>query len=124
MPRDRETHASQISSLGGPLHDHYSTTYGLNEDSILNDSLYFHITEGLVPDIMHDCLEGCVPYETKEMLKHLFQSSVMSLNRINEILEAFPYQGPDLRNKPSPISASTMSSGDHSLKQTGNFQVD
>ena len=53
------------SSLGGPLHDHFATTFGLHKDSTLNSS-FFHATEGLVPDIMHDCLEGCLQYEIKE----------------------------------------------------------
>lgn len=70
---------------------------------------------------MHDCLEGSVQYEVKELLRHLFQSNVISLSGLNSIMEAFPYRGPDLRNTPTPIAASTMSSSDHALKQTGNF---
>ena len=48
-------------------------------DSILNSSSYFHITEGLIPDIMHDCLEGCLQYEVKELLKHLFDARVIAI---------------------------------------------
>ena len=61
QPRTRETHASHCASLGGPLHSHFATTAGLHRDSILNTSKFFHVTEGLVPDIMHDVLEGCLP---------------------------------------------------------------
>ena len=35
------------------------------EDSILHQSNYFHVTKGLVPDIMHDVLEGCLSYVIK-----------------------------------------------------------
>lgn len=68
---------------------------------------------------MHDCLEGSIQYEVKELLRHLFQSNLISLSGFNDIMEAFPYKGPDLRNKPTLISASSMSSSDHALKQTG-----
>ena len=76
-----------------------------------------------MPDIMHDCLEGCLPYEVKELLKHLFETGVIRLPLLNKIILAFPYNGPDSRNKPATISASTMSSSDHSLKQTGTYVV-
>lgn len=105
--------------LGGPLHDHFATTYGLHRNSILNTSAYFHVTDGLVPDVMHDCLEGCLPYEIKELLKHLFRSHILTLSDLNEEIQSFPYVGSDAKNKPSPIAATTMASSDHSLKQTG-----
>ena len=121
QPRNRVTHANHCSSLHGDLHDHYATTYGIKRDSTLNTSKFFHVTEGLVPDVMHDCLEGCLPYEMKELLRHLFQCGTITLPALNEIIQTFPYQASDTRNKPSTISSSTMSSSDHALKQTGNF---
>lgn len=54
--RTRATHNAQCSSLGGPLHNHYATTYGIHQDSILNSSRYFHVTDGLVPDVMNNVL--------------------------------------------------------------------
>ena len=36
----------------------YHTTYGVNSQSVLNRSRYFHVVDGLSPDIMHDVLEG------------------------------------------------------------------
>lgn len=119
--RTRETHANQCASLSGTLHDHFATTYGLHRDSILNTSRYFHVTEGLIPDIMHDLLEGCLAYEVKELLKHLINSSIVTLAELNSIMASFPYTGSDARNKPTPLSSTTMSSSDHSLKQTGKI---
>ena len=69
-PRTRTTHNLHCADLNGPLHDHITTAYGVQRNSILNQSRYFHVTEGLSPDIMHDLLEGCLQYETKELLKH------------------------------------------------------
>ena len=50
-------HVSHCEDLGGALHNHIATTYGLVRDSILNSTRYFHIVEGLV---MHDLLEGAL----------------------------------------------------------------
>ena len=47
---------------------HYSTVYGLTADSLD----YFSVTSGaLVPDIMHNILEGSLPLEVKLMLRGL-----------------------------------------------------
>lgn len=59
--RTRATHESHCSSLGGPLHEHIATTYGLWRDAVMNELQYFHVTEGLAPDVMHDLLEGVLP---------------------------------------------------------------
>ena len=56
-------HAEQCLNLNGALHKHYSTTCGINCDSVVNKSKYFHVTEGLVPDVMHDVLAGALELE-------------------------------------------------------------
>ena len=78
-------------SLHGALHDHYATTYGVNFESVLNESRYFHVTNGLVPDVMHDILEGCGPYEMKEMLKVMISSKYITLDDVNTRIENFIY---------------------------------
>lgn len=119
--RTRETHETQCASLHGPLHDHFAVTYGIVRDSSLNQSKYFHITEGLVPDIMHDVLEGSLPYEVKEMLNHYIRQKIVSHREVNAAMESFPYLSSDARNKPVPITTTTLSSSDHNLKQTGTL---
>lgn len=120
IPRSRQTHADQCALLQGPLCEHFATTYGLTRDSILNSSRYFHVTEALIPDAMHDLLEGVLPYETKELIKYFISENVITLKELNSAIESFPYVGSDSKNKPIPISSSTLHSADHLLKQTGN----
>lgn len=88
-------------------------------DSILNTSKYFHVTEGLVPDIMHDVLEGCAPYEVKELLKYLDSNEIASLGEVNNKIEHFLYASSDVRNKPTIIPSTVFKSSDHSVKQKG-----
>jgi len=56
--RTKELYNSHCEGLDGPLAAHISTTYGVASNSILNKCTFFHVMDGLVPDIMHDVLEG------------------------------------------------------------------
>ena len=125
LPRTIATHSTQCASLDGPLHDHFASTFGISHDSILNTSRYFHVTEGSIPDVMHDVLEGVLPYEVKELLKHLTNEGIISFSELSSAMESFPYTGHDLLNKPTPLALTTLRSSDHKLKQTGmlNFII-
>ena len=102
-------------SLHGALHDHYATTYGVNFESVLNESRYFHVTNGLVPDVMHDILEGCGPYEMKEMLKVMISSKYITLDDVNTRIENFIHADVEGSDKPSFITPATLHSRDHKL---------
>lgn len=99
-----------------------SVTYGVQRDSILNNSKYFHVTEGLSPDIMHDVLEGCLQYETKELLKYLIiEEKLFTLDHLNNRIEFFPYFYSDATDKPVAVAMNSLLSSDHSLKQSGKY---
>ena len=70
---------------------------------------------------MHDLLEGALPLEVKELLKHFISTKIISLGELCEVMKSFPYAGPDACNKPTPIfiDSTTINSKDHALKQTG-----
>ena len=102
----------------GPLKEHMATCYGINVESILNSSTYFHVVDGLPPDIMHDVLEGALPYEIKLMFTYFLQNRYFTLKVVNKRIESFNY-GSDSKDKPSSVSvASVCSSGSH-FKQSG-----
>lgn len=98
---------------------HKATTFGIHRNSIFNTSRYFHVAEGLLPDVMHDVLEGSLPLEVKEMLKVFITTKVINLSNIQTAMTTFPYSGNDLKNKPILLAAKTLANNDHSLKQTG-----
>ena len=118
--RTRETHKQHCEQLQGPLHDHVTTTYGLQNDSILNSSKFFHVVDGLVPDIMHDILEGSLQYEVKELLKHFIQTEkYFTLDQLNNKINEFPYVLTDKATRPAMIAPTVLASADHSVKQKG-----
>ena len=100
-----------------------ATTYGVAKDSILNTSVYFHIIDGLCPDIMHDILEGSLQYNLKELLKSLFQRGVTSLDEVNLRISNFPFCYIDSKNKPVLLSPTNLDFSDHNLRQTGMLVI-
>lgn len=119
-PRTRKTHAHHCSLRDekDDLRSHIATTYGLYWDSILNSSQFFHVTEGLPPDIMHDILEGSLQYEVKELLRHLIkEEKLFTLELLNEKIERFPYMQSDIANKPALIPDSIFTAKSNTVKQ-------
>lgn len=58
---------AHVDSLGGPLNDHIATTFGIVRNSILNELEHFRVVTGLIPDIMHDILEGMLVYSVSSV---------------------------------------------------------
>ena len=57
----------------------------MNRNSVLNKLRYFHVCDGsLLPDIMHDLLEGVLQYEVKFMLNTMiYTEQYFSLSYLN-----------------------------------------
>ena len=62
-----------------------SKEHGINRNSILNELTYFHVCDGsLLPDVMHDILEGSLQYEVKLMLQVMVNTEgYFSLDDLN-----------------------------------------
>lgn len=95
-----------------------SREYGVNRKSVLTKLQYFDICSGaLVPDIMHDVLEGVLQYETKLILIHIIQSChYLTLKHLNRLITSVNLGYMEVSNRPSEISLS-----DDKLKQNGKF---
>lgn len=61
------------------------TNTGIKQDSCLNTLKYFHVTEGVCVEIMHDVLEGVAPLEVKLMLRHfIYEDKLFTLEQLNQ----------------------------------------
>ena len=98
--------------------DRASIKYGINRKSVLTQLKYFDICNGgLIPDLMHDMLEGLLPYETKLVLKHIVESRYVNLKQINHIIDSIELGYMETSNRPStPI---VLNMEDKPLKQNG-----
>lgn len=96
-----------------------SSTYGVKRSSILNQSRYFHVVDGLDLDVMHDQLEGVLPLEIKLLLKkYINMDKYFTLDILNERISSFNYPLVDASNKPSSIKQQVLSSDSASLSQS------
>lgn len=102
----------------------FSVEFGINNRCILNQLKYFHCVGTLLPDVMHDVLEGVLPYEMKIMLQRFIQDDkYFQLDDLNYKIENFELGYSETTNRPTPISHKTLTSSDNSLKQNGRSQL-
>ena len=97
--RTPEKHFKQCLMLEGALGSHYSTNFGINRRSILEDVPGFSVATGIPHDIMHDLFEGVVPYELKLLICYCVQKKYFSIDTLNERIERFDF----VHDKPSMI---------------------
>ncbi|KAL2102281.1 hypothetical protein ACEWY4_001449 [Coilia grayii] len=100
------------------LKAHLKTTYGINRRSRLVDFPAFDLINQTPQDIMHIIFEGVAPMEIKLVLKKLILSGDLELDAFNSAIQNFPYSSVDVRDKPCPISVTTLTANDNKLKQS------
>lgn len=82
---------------------------GIKSSCLLNSLHYFHITANVTVDVMHDLLEGVVPYELKLILcSFIIEKKYFTLELQNKRLASFDYGCSDRRNKPTALSDSEL----------------
>lgn len=103
--RTPEVHADQCSQLNGANSMAMSTEYGINRQSLLDDLPYFSVVNNMPHDVMHDMLEGVIPYELKLVIQNFISKSYFSLETLNHRLKAFDFGYSEIGDKPAPIDA-------------------
>ena len=97
-----------------------SKELGINRRSILLDLQYFDICQGLLPDVMHDLLEGALQYEVKLLLNHCIGQCYFTLTTLNEKIDSVDIDVSSESDRPVTIASATLKSKDNLLKQKGN----
>ena len=103
--RTPEDHKRQCDELErSALRSEVSKGYGINRKSILNSIPNFSVAQNLPHDIMHDLLEGVVPYELKLMLKYYVRECrYFTLSQLNERLINYEFGYTETADKPSAL---------------------
>ena len=104
--------------------DEHSVLYGINRRSILLELKYFDICGGgLIPDIMHDILEGAVAYEAKLIMQHCITKNYLSFTTLSQALESMELGYMEVGNRPSQFTSDVLwSTTKTALGQNGKFQ--
>ena len=87
--RDKISHERQCSELHGASHSETSKLHGVSHNSILNELEYFHVCSGaLLPDVVHDILEGALQYKVKLMLREMvYEEQFFTVDNLNSHIE-------------------------------------
>ncbi len=109
VARTKEEHDRQCECLEIPgLAVHTAKVYGLAEKSILNELEHFHVIDGLVPDLMHDILEGSLPAILIPLIEHCIANKFFTLKELNSAILNFNYGTNEVKNKPCTIDANHL----------------
>ena len=74
----------------------------------------------LLPDLMHDILEGALQYEVKLMLQVMINvEGYFSIDELNSHMQHLELGYMENSNRPSLLSSKTLNSVGKSLKQNG-----
>lgn len=120
VSRDKVSHKLHCRLIAEDSSGKASRDYGVNRDSILNQLTYFHVCDGsLLPDVMHDLLEGVLQYEVKLLLHYMIENCCLTLQEFNSRLENVHLGYMEFKNKQTLVSGKTMNSDGNSLKQNG-----
>lgn len=106
----------QIEKINDMTKIDFKESTGIARYCALNDLKYFHMISSMVPDIMHDILEGTAPF----LLKHLFESiiteDIFSEKQINDKIQYFDYGRKNHAHLPSDIGLQKRSLGQNATQ--------
>ncbi|KAJ8043231.1 hypothetical protein HOLleu_10228 [Holothuria leucospilota] len=81
---------------------------GIREPTVLNNLDKFHVIENVIPDVMHDFLEGIIPLEMFLVLSRLVEKEMITLEELNSRISCFGYGFIEQKNRPSPIKHTSI----------------
>ena len=110
-PRTKDGHSQMCTKINGAmnneLREHYSTTYGINRESILCSIPFFDVIDCIPQDIMHVILEGCLPYTILQVLRQCCPN-LFTVTELNKRITHFAFGYVDQKDKPSPIPLTAL----------------
>ena len=90
--------------------------YGIKENSSLNCLQYYHVINGLPPDIAYDIFEGFATNSLQKLLSYFIQLKVLTPEIVNAAISSFNCSPIDQHNKPQVLKI--FSKTTFKIKQT------
>ncbi len=113
---DRHRRQCLLLDSAPGLSDSFSTTYGVNRLSILDQAPHFDVYRWLPHDIMHVIFEGVLVLQCRRILAHCIrEKGYFTTDALNGQIKTFPYRHSEARTIPSPIDRDRLVS-DNSTK--------
>lgn len=114
--RTRNHYDEQIKIIDVSEKVKYDETKGVKYYCKLNDLQHFHITTNPTVDIMHDLLEGCVPFLMKKLFLYGFEKQVFKEKELNLLIQFHDYGQLNRCKVPSMINLQKRSIGQNATQ--------
>ena len=93
-----------------------TSVYGIKTQSCLHVLKYFHVVNGLPPDLAHDAFEGLAVDILSECVGYFLEKGMFTLSFLNDQISSFKYSNQDKKNKVEPFKI--VSGQTFKIKQT------
>lgn len=81
---------------------------GIKSYCVLNDLSYFNVIQNTNVDLMHDVLEGVIPYFIENFMKYCSENKILSNVAAQKLIRDFNYGAMYRRSRPSKIGAKSL----------------
>ena len=80
----------------------------MKSKSCLNQLKYFHVNNGLPPDLAHDLFEGFAIDIMNLLVTRYLRAKVFTFDDLNTVIQSFCYSEIDKKNKPQTIKVTSI----------------
>lgn len=111
MLRNKEKYMKQIAIIDESEKVNYSQTRGIKRFCLLNDLKYFHITQNISVDPMHDLNEGVIPFVMKHFIERCISLKIFSKKKIIQMIKFHDFGALNSKNRPSQLELDKKNMG-------------
>lgn len=102
--RNKENYTYHMKTIDSLDKIDYRKTFGLRNYCRLNDLKYFHITENISVDILHDFYEGAMTFVMEKLFLYMSNQKIVKKDLIIQMVMSHDYGRLNRRNIPSKIA--------------------
>lgn len=114
--RSVASYDEQISKLEVNSQLDMKETEGVKKNCLLNNLKSFHVCKNVSVDIMHDILEGVIPYFLKSFFKHCIDKKICDETNSVRRVRDFNYGKLNSKNKPSKLRIGSENLGQNATQ--------
>lgn len=103
MIRSKKTYDEQILIVEDSEKVNYSQTKGVKRFCILNELKYFHFTENMSVDPMHDLNEGVIPFLMKNLFDRCIFLKIFTKTKLSNLIRFYDFGSLNSKNRPSRL---------------------
>lgn len=101
--RTKESYDRIVSKIQSDENLSLTAAKGIKSPCILNNLANFHILNNVTVDLMHDVFEGTVGFLVEQMFKYCIANKILTIERIQSIVQCFNYGELSKKNVPSKV---------------------